>query len=225
MESADDDLEDPTGIDAWEAIVRAAPPLSEEEQKSCDEFIAQIRQPLAPGDPRNHHFIARFFLRRFADERERLMVVPLERSRTPDLRHIDDVAVRRDFYTHIDEDVGETVAVEKILSVIEGNAAEVLRALDNGVRPFPASDEHRGHIAMFMAFQLTRDPSTRRRMEAMADQAIKMDASLCRNPAVAHARLLENLGREPTDQEVTDVIGGRRALDDDVEFVPIRTNS
>ena len=95
------------------------------------------------------------------------MVVPLERSRTPDLRHIDDVAVRRDFYTHIDEDVGETVAVEEILSVIEGNAAEVLRALDNGVRPFPASDEHRGHIVMFMAFQLTRDPSTCRRMEAM----------------------------------------------------------
>jgi hypothetical protein len=53
----------------------------------------------------------------------------------------------------------------------------------------------------------------------MADQAIKMDASLCRNPAVARARLLESLGREPTDQEVTEVIDVVNAIDDDVEFV------
>ena len=67
VDSADDDLEDPTGIDAWEAIVRAALlPCQRRSKKSCDEFIAQIRQPLAPGDPRNHHLIARFFLRRFA---------------------------------------------------------------------------------------------------------------------------------------------------------------
>ena len=188
-----EDLEDPTGVDAWEAMMRSLPPMSEEEQKHVDEFMAQVRQPLAPGDPRRHHFLPRFYLRRFADADERLMIVPLDNPAKADPRHIDNVAVQRDFYTHIDEEVGETVAVEKILAVIEGNAADVLHALDDGVRPFPASMEHQGHLATFIAFQLARDPFTRRRMEAMADQMFKMDASLVRTPEGARARLRQNL--------------------------------
>ena len=219
VEKQFEDLEDPTGVDAWEAIVRDMPPLSEEEQKRLEEFIAEIRQPLAPGDPRRHHFLARFYLRRFADADERLMVVPLDKSLNTGLRHIDNVAVRRDFYTHIDEDVGETVAVEKILSVIEGNVAEVFRALDDGIRPFPMSSEHQGHLATFIAFQLVRDPFARRRMEAMSDQLFKMDATLVRSHDGARARLRQNLGREPSDKEVADVVEQVNAISDDVEFV------
>ena len=54
----------------------------------------------------------------------------------------------------------------------------------------------------------------------MADQAIKMDGSSCRNPGRGTRSATENLGREPTDQEVTDVVEMVAALDDDVEFAP-----
>lgn len=179
------------------------------------------RNPAATGTggPSASSLPARFYLRRFADADERLMVVPLDRSHNPGLRHIGDVAVRRDFYTHIDEDVGETVAVEKILSVIEGNAAEVFRALDDGIRPFPISSEHRGHLAVFIAFQLVRDPFARRRMEAMSDQLFKMDATLVRTHDGARARLHQNLGREPSVKEVADVVEQVNAISDEVEFV------
>jgi hypothetical protein len=133
MAMVNEELEDPTGIDAWEAMKLTMPPLTDEEQARCDAFVAQIRRPLAPDDPRRHHFIAQFFQRRFADANERLMVVRLDNPNNPRSQHISDIAVWRDLYTHVDEDVGETVAVEKILAVIEGNAAHALRAFDSGV--------------------------------------------------------------------------------------------
>ncbi len=216
-----DDLEDPTGTDVWEAMKRAMPPMTEEEAAQCDAFVAQIRRPVAPGDARRHHFIAQFYQRRFADERERLAVVSLDDPRNPRTLHISDIAVRRDFYTHVDEDVGETIAVERILAVIEGNASQVLRTLDSGARPFPASNEDRGHLATWIAFQAIRDPYTRREMEALADQSIKMELSLWRTPNVARSHLRERLGREPLEQEVCEVVDAIAEMnEDDIEFVP-----
>lgn len=215
------ELEDPTGIDAWEAMKLAMPPLTEEEHAQCDAFIAQIRRPMAPGDARRHHFIAQFFQRRFADTDERLTVVPLDDPENPRTPHISDIAVRRDLYTHIDEEIGETIAVERILAVIEDNAARALQNFDSGVRPFPASSEDRGHLATWIAFQAVRDPYTRREMEALADQSIKMQLSLLRTPDAARSHLNERLGREPLEEEVSELVDAIVEIgEDDVEFVP-----
>ncbi len=215
------ELEDPTGIDAWEAMKLAMPPLTEEEQAQCDAFIAQVRRPVAPGDARRHHFIAQFFQRRFANADERLTVVPLDDPENPRTPHISDIAVRRDLYTHIDEDIGETIAVERILAVIEENAARALQTFDSGVRPFPASNEDRGHLAAWIAFQLVRDPYTRREMEALADQSIKMQLSLWKTPEAARSHLEETLGREPLGEEVSEFVDAIAEIGEDgVEFIP-----
>ena len=210
----DEPLEDPFGIAAWEFMRSQMPAPSDEEQARIDTFIAEILTPLGPGDPRRHHFIPQFFLRRFADASDQLSVTRLEDPNDPRRQHVSDVAVWRDLYTHVDENVGETVAVERLFAVIDANASQVFRTVDFGRLRFPATELHRGHLATWIAFLAVRDPFTRRVMEAQTDLTLKLDLSLCRNPEVAADRLRNNLGREPTHAEVSDLVNAANAVDE-----------
>ena len=205
-------LEDPEGIDAWEAMKESLPPLTPEDQARVDALMDQARKPLSPGDPRRHHFIPQFYQRRFATEDEQLLVIPIDGSR-PRLTHVTNIAVMSDLYTSVDVDVGETVAVERLLAVVDGLAAGIFPKLSWGF-PFPPTELDRGNLAMWLAFLHVRDPHTRRTMEAMAEQMLKIDLSLAANPEVAWERLRSNLVREPTDEEVEAAVDAANHLDD-----------
>lgn len=198
--------EDADGQDEWETLRQQLPPMSDDEQEAFDAFMDQIHKPLGPGDPRRHHYIPRSFQKRFSDPNEQLLVFRLDDPENPKSQHTSDIAVQRDLYTHVDQQVGETVAVEKILAVLDGNAARILKNLDFGLQPFPATLPDRAFLAMWMAFLLVRDPHTRRVMEAISDQMLKFDLSLCSTPEQARARLRSNLDREPTPQEVSGLL-------------------
>jgi hypothetical protein len=215
----DQPLDDAFGIDAWELMRSQMPAPSEAEQARIDSFIADILTPLGPGDPRRHHFIPRFFLKRFADASEQLAVIRLEDPANPRQQHVTDVAVWKDLYTHVDDNVGETVAVERILAVIDANASQVFRAVDFGGLRFPATNLHRGHLATWIAFLAVRDPYTRRVMEAQANLTLKLDLSLCRNREVATDRLRNYLSREPTQAEVSDLVDAANAVGE-LDFQP-----
>ncbi len=205
-------LEDPEGIDAWEAMKLRMPPLSPEDQARVDALLDRARQPLSPGDARRHHFIPQFFQRRFATEEDQLLVVPIVGGLRR-LTHVTNIAVMSDLYTSVDVDVGETVAVETLLAEVDGLAAGVLPRLSWGF-PFPPTELDRGNLAMWLALLHVRDPHTRRTMEAMTEHLLKLDLSLAANPDVARDRIRANLDREPTDEEVEEAVHAATHLDE-----------
>jgi hypothetical protein len=212
----DGELEDPEGIDAWEAIKLRAPPMSPEDEARLQAFLDSVRRPLAKGDPRKHHYIPEFFQRRFATADEQLAVVPLQGDEYK-VRHVSHIAVMKDLYTTIDSEIGETVAVERILAQADGDAAGVISGLlGDG---FPPSPEGRASLAIWLGLLRVRDPHSRRSLEALADSTYKMDLSLVANPDAARARLRENLDREPTDEEVNELVNAANDLDS-FEVVP-----
>jgi hypothetical protein len=84
---------------------------------------------------------------------------------------------------------------------------------------FPPNGPDRETLALWLAFLRVRDPFTRRSMEAIADLALRMQASLAATPAGARNVLRERLGRDPTDDEVAEMVGATDVLDE-IEFAP-----
>lgn len=203
-----DQLEDAEGADFWEAMKQRMPL---EVQERVDAFVREARRPLGPGDPRRHHFLPQFFQKRFATEQGQLLVVPIDRS-APRLTHVTNIAVMSDLYTSIDKEIGETVAVEKVLALADGQASGAIARLAYGVL-FPPSARDREDLAIWLALLHVRDPYTRRRTEAMADHVFKSVSSLAANPLVARSRLRESLGREPTEAEVAELVDATDHLD------------
>lgn len=160
--------------------VTPPPGIPPEYEQAVVEFVAKARSPLAAGDPRRHHFIPKFFLRRFADERDQLNVVSLaEGAGNPRPTAVTNIAVTRDFYTTVDEDIGETVVVERILALADAEASGALASLADGVTPLTPKD--RADLAVWLGLLQVRDPFSRRRNEALADQLFKMQMSIDRN--------------------------------------------
>jgi Protein of unknown function (DUF4238) len=87
--------------------------------------------PLADADPAVggesvHHIVPKVYLRRFADERERITVV----DRVTGLRrdaHVDQAHRQKDFYTFVNTDGESDGRVEQLLASVEGQAATALR--------------------------------------------------------------------------------------------------
>lgn len=108
--------------------------------------------------------------------------------------------------------------VERLLAEADGQAAAAIARLAYGVL-FPPKPYDRVDLAQWIALLGVRDPFTRRVIEAMADQTFKMGFSLARSPNIARSRLREQHGRQPTEDEVSELVEMAGALDD-VEIVP-----
>jgi hypothetical protein len=174
----------------------------DEVQPAAQRLADSIRTPLRPGDPRMHHYIPRFMLRRFAKD-DRVARITLDAPREYEVAATDKVAVVKDLYTTVDSDetVGETVSVERLLAQIDGMATNATERLLGGVL-FPPSFEDRANLALWFALLHVRGPANRRHMEAMADQAYKMQLSLIHDEDDARRHLTAADGIEPTDEEI-----------------------
>jgi hypothetical protein len=203
--------------DPWEVMKASWPPMSPSDKAKVEAILTDALQPLGPNDPIRHHYIPQFFQRRFADDEDHLVVTQLDGGESKRL-HVSDIAVSRNFYTSIDNVIGETVATEKLLAVIDGLAAPAIRRMVTGVL-FPPSPKDREYFTIWLSLLWLRDPHTRRRMEANTDQFYKMDLALLVRPDAARARLRRNLQREPTTAEVDQLVevAERR---DEIEVVP-----
>jgi hypothetical protein len=174
--------------------------LPPEAEATVRAMIDAMRKPLAPGDPRRHHYVPRFYLRRFADE-DQLARVRLEKPGDHDVANVNDVAVMKDLYTTVDIDIGETVAVERLLGVLDGLAAGAMARLALGVL-FPPQQQDRLNFGLWLSMLHVRGPDTRRTMEMIADQAMKLQMSLVRDEESARAHLRGDDGAEPDDETV-----------------------
>lgn len=188
------------------------PPLTPEQEAAARALIEPLRTPLAPGDPRRHHFIPRSYLQRFADDNDQLAVLRLNDTEGYNVAGTTNIAVMTDLYTVVDADIGETVMVEKLLAHIDGKAKSAIDRLIFGMF-FPPSPADRMSMAQWLGMLYVRDPYSRRLNEALADHTFKLDLSLVRNEADARARLRKNMGREPTDAEVAEILEAARDLD------------
>jgi len=130
--------------------------------------------PLKPGDPRRHHYIPQFYLRRFA-ENEMVSLVRLGDGHQPFKVNVRNVAVQKDLYTVSADDVGDTAAVERIFSIIDGAASERITRLAYGVW-FPPQLYDRAWLSLWLLLLHIRGPSKRRELEAITDYAMKLDA-------------------------------------------------
>ncbi|MFE3753154.1 DUF4238 domain-containing protein [Nocardia tengchongensis] len=124
------------------------------------------------GDVRKlHHTVPKFYLRGFADHREWITTVRLPGVKTY-TQSIEKSAAINHFYS-IDGHPDGPDVFEKALSDMEGDAAVVLRAIEDG--DWPLSEGQRGTLAMFLAIQTLRGPDHRRSMEYLAAQIARLE--------------------------------------------------
>ncbi len=116
-----------------------------------------------------HHFVPRFYLRRFVDRRQKKheLVWAYERGKQePELRSLDHIAARNNYYT-IDLGNGRKhQGIENMFSIVEGAAASILEKLATGQHQL--SSEDREIFSAFLAFGWSRVPKFRDEVEESA---------------------------------------------------------
>ena len=118
-----------------------------------------------------HHTVPKFYLRGFANDAEQITTVRLPGDKQY-TQVIDKTAATNHFYSIDGHPQGADV-FEKALSDMEGSAASVLRAIDDGA--WPLSEEQRGQLGTFMAVQYVRGPDHRRTMQYLAAQMTQLE--------------------------------------------------
>lgn len=90
-------------------------------------------------------------------------------------------------------------AFEKSLGEVEADASRIIRQVVEGrVR---LSEEDRNGLAFFIALQAARGPETKRSMEHVASEALRMQIG-AGGKAALKRKLAKETDREPTDEEV-----------------------
>ncbi|WP_166664337.1 DUF4238 domain-containing protein [Actinophytocola oryzae] len=136
-----------------------------------------------------HHLVPRFYLRRFADDRQNLVVVDRDPPHRSRMRPVKRVCAQEGYYAMPTETIAEShrvghdpEMVERVLSQIEHKAAQALTHLLDG--QFPPTVEDRYRLTQFIALQKTRTRRFREDAEAVgtlaAQQYIEME--LTNNP-------------------------------------------
>lgn len=149
-----------------------------------------------PEQAKRHHVVSKFYLRYFADERDRVSTVmlPGDRNFTQNI-----ATVQTNFYTVIDNDGHQSALAEQALSQIERLAADAWRELAAGVRPLP--EDHRAAMAAWLALQLLRSGGVRDSMSEIATHTLLLETIIGGRQRVREA--LAAAG-EPTDDDTVD---------------------
>jgi len=116
-----------------------------------------------------HHYVPRFYLRRFADptQKDRVLIWIYERDKSdPELRPLDRIAAQKNYYTIKLADGTKSQEVEAALSGIEGLAAPALEKLVQG--RYELSPEERAAFCSFLSLGLARVPKFRTEVEETA---------------------------------------------------------
>lgn len=188
------------------------PPLSGADQVRLDNLLQRTRVGRIPGDSTRHHYIPQFYQRRFANSDDQLNVMPID-GRAARVANVEDTAVISNFYTTIDRNVGENVGFETILSELDAIASTIIGDLIDGAN-FPIEPKDRATLALWIALLHTRDPFTRRALEAAADHAFKLHMQVRQSDEEIREKSLQRYGRIPTPQEIENLQGLVDFIDD-----------
>ncbi|MFE3580742.1 DUF4238 domain-containing protein [Streptomyces vinaceus] len=148
---------------------------------------------------RRHHTVPKFYLSRFANERDQIIRVPLPGDKRATVS-INNASVVKDFYLLETSRGVFTDAIEDELGDIEGEAATAFHAVID-LAQWPPTDEHRRAIAKWAATQHVRVPRMRQRGDEIADLTLKMQVAVGGKPQAR--RLMEKTEkREISNEEV-----------------------
>lgn len=169
-----------------------------------------------PGDPNvhvgvRHHLVPRFYLERFA-RNDRIAVVN-RHTRVRRVSPIRDTAAEKDFYTYINVKGDHDGHLEQLLGHIEGDAASSIRNFTSIFAPDPTYEDHQA-VCLFMAFQIARGRTARRRIELFVDLFGHLQGSLTQRQA---PNASGEAGEAP---EETRRESEARARVNQVEFIP-----
>ena len=183
--------------------------LADLEPEQANEVRALLRnadRPVQPGDPRLHHYVPQFYLKRFADDEDRVGVIELAKPSRGHRRvnHVSKVAAIKDFYTIVHVDGHDTTVVENILGAVDGRAARVIPRIAYGV--LAPSDQDRFDFSLWLAFQNVRGPRTRRQLEAMGETVAKLEISMNTCERSVREFLAKERGEEPNDDDVDEML-------------------
>jgi Protein of unknown function (DUF4238) len=152
-----------------------------------------------PG-PKLHHYVPQMYLRRFADDAERLITVDLAtNSRFP--QSVGDAAAQNYFYAVDNDEGGRSMAVEQALSELESAAAANIDRLLAG--DFPPAADTREAIAAFLGLQWTRTPRARDGTDRITDSGARL-LTHAQGPA-GFAEALRRAGEDVTDEEAAEL--------------------
>ncbi len=175
------------------------------------EFVKRIRTPKAPGDPTRHHYIPQFLWRNFS-KNDQLSAKQIGLDEKIKRIAIGDAASISNFYTVIDTEVGETVAIERLLAEIEGEAAPIIQRLIREVG-FPLSPVDRSTLSTWVGLQAVRDRQTRIMYQTLFELTIKMELDAVRDRQSAREYLTRR-GLKPTDENVKQILDMVNSLDE-----------
>lgn len=167
---------------------------------------------------RRHHLVPRFYLQRWADQEGRILLADV-RSGNAFVTALKNAGVERDFYT-VETDEGTSDIVEREMAKIEGLAAEVFQAIDEGVWPLPK--RLREILANFLSLQLCRGPHLRQALQSSTEWAIKTsNRMILEYPEFLQKAARDVYGPNLTAEKVDEL---RAALSEDYE-VKVHTNT
>jgi len=160
-------------------------------------------------EPRRHHYIPQFYLRRFADQQGHVRMI--RRSTGKSVKSsVTNAAVTTGFYDVEAETGLPRDSFEAALGDVEGEAAQALKRVDE--RTWPPSDYDRATVAMFMGLQMVRTPEHRFMFEEMADVQLKSNLTVITRDEVAD--ILVKAGEDPSEENIDEHLAAIRQTDE-----------
>jgi hypothetical protein len=148
-------------------------------------------------DPRRHHLVPRWYLKRFANDKEQLRVIDIKNQKRY-VNNVHSVAVEVGFYDLVSS-VGVSLDVEELLSVVESEAAIALREIDDNFSNL--TDYNREKLAIFVAVQYLRG-ADRRDFSAAVTDSLGKAQFVGMSKAAIRESLAKRAGAAPTSEEV-----------------------
>ena len=143
-----------------------------------------------------HHFVPQGYLRGFANDKERIRAVPLDRARMSFTTSVKNVAARTHFHTVPGAE--EPDGFEKILSVVEGEIVGIIRRMEAGEFPLPEQD--RMSLSFYLALQAVRGPDTRETIERLQAKMVRVEVG-AGGRANVKRWIKKNLGFNATEEQ------------------------
>ncbi len=155
--------------------------------------------------PKRHHYVPRFYLKHFTDADGFIWAYD---RKTKEYRRqsIKNTAVQQNYYK-VRTKNGDDAGIERLFSLIEGNAAKAIKKIKNKKT---LDINERQYLAAFVSFQITRVPDYRKEINETMEKLIKM-INKDRFSSVREAKEVieqhgEKLQKKPTPEEIYEFV-------------------
>lgn len=156
-------------------------------------------------EPRRHHFVPNFYLKRFANQKNQVIQYDRERRRGYSTS-VTNCAVETDFYQLLSPDGTTSNDAEEFFSLLEAESSAVFRALDAAEILESGPESHdRLTLAIYIAFQFLRTREARDLANQLGDLIYRGNLELALRGKTGEAfvdELTELAGRSPTTAEI-----------------------